>query len=216
MIIFYRAGQLKGFAPFSYLNHSFILSLNVKVCIRFIVFLQISLCFFICQELCWMRGLCISFTSSCFLFPVGGERKKFEDWGGGLKIFKNDGGRGYFCWGVNTPLHAMIYIYILYYIMLIIQITYCFGPFCSEKLDIIFSTLFLSSLNRKATLLVFNNLLRQLTIPCKQYELLANVTVSRSAVNMQNRILVWVNNSYHLFGKVLVFALVKNRHWCLG
>ena len=32
-------------APFSYLNHSFILSLNVKVCTRFIVFLQISLCF---------------------------------------------------------------------------------------------------------------------------------------------------------------------------
>ena len=36
---------LKRFAPFSYLNHSFILSLNVKVCIRFIVFLQISICF---------------------------------------------------------------------------------------------------------------------------------------------------------------------------
>ena len=41
---------LKRFALFSYLNHSFILSLNVKVCIRFIVFLEISLCqFFICQ-----------------------------------------------------------------------------------------------------------------------------------------------------------------------
>ena len=38
-------GLLKRFALFSYLNHSFTLSLNVKVCIRFIVFLRISLCF---------------------------------------------------------------------------------------------------------------------------------------------------------------------------
>ena len=150
MIIFYRDGQLKGFAPFSYLNHSFILSLNVKVCIRFIVFLQISLCFFICQELCWMRGLCISFTSSCFLFPVGGERKMFEDWGGGLKNFRNDG-EGVLLLGSQYPI-ACHDIYILYYIMLIIQITYCFGPSCSGKLDFFFSTLFLSSLNRKATL----------------------------------------------------------------
>ena len=43
MISVYRADQLKRFAPFSYLNHSFILSLNVKVCIRFMVFLQIPL-----------------------------------------------------------------------------------------------------------------------------------------------------------------------------
>ena len=75
-------GLLKRFAPFSYLNHSFISSLNVNACIRFIIFLKISLCFFICQELCWMRGLCISFTSTCFLFPVVGGSKKFEDWGG--------------------------------------------------------------------------------------------------------------------------------------
>ena len=34
-----RADQLKRFAPFSYLNHSFISSLNVKVCIRFIVYI---------------------------------------------------------------------------------------------------------------------------------------------------------------------------------
>ena len=74
MISVYRADQLKRFAPFSYLNHSFILSLNVKVCIRFIVFLQISISFFICQKLCWMRVLCISFASSCFLFP-GGRRE---------------------------------------------------------------------------------------------------------------------------------------------
>ena len=39
-------GLLKRSAPFSYLNHSFILSLNGKVCIRFL-FLQISLCFFL-------------------------------------------------------------------------------------------------------------------------------------------------------------------------
>ena len=77
-----REGLLERFAPFSYFSHSFILSLNVKICIRFIVFLQISVCFFICQELCWVRGLCISVTSSCFLFPVRGGNKKFEDCGG--------------------------------------------------------------------------------------------------------------------------------------
>ena len=74
---------------------------------RFIVFLQISLCFFICQELCWMRGLCISFTSSCFMFFVssqrGGRSKKFQNQEGhrfrGILLL---GGRG-----VSTPLHAM-------------------------------------------------------------------------------------------------------------
>ena len=160
MIIFYRAGQLKGFAPFSYLNHSFILSLNVKVCIRFTVFFLHSFCFFIFQELCWMRGLCISLTSSCFLFPVGGERKKFEDWGGGLKNFRNARGEVLLLES-QYPIAChdiYIYIYILYYIMLIIQITFklqitnCFGLSCSGKLDFFFSTLFLSSLNRRATL----------------------------------------------------------------
>ena len=38
-------GFVEEVAPFSYLNNSFILSLNVKVYIRFIVFIQISLCF---------------------------------------------------------------------------------------------------------------------------------------------------------------------------
>ena len=37
-----------------------------------------------------MRGLYISFTSSCFLFPVGGGSKKFDDWG--LKNFRAGGG----------------------------------------------------------------------------------------------------------------------------
>ena len=49
-------------------------------------YLQISLCFFICQELCWMRGLWINFTSSCFLFPVRGGVKSLRT--GGLKNFK--------------------------------------------------------------------------------------------------------------------------------
>ena len=84
MVSVHRADQLRRLAPFSYLNHSFILSLNVKVCIRFIAFLQILLCFFIYQELCWMKGLCMSFTSSCFLFPVRGE--------GGGKSLRTGGG----------------------------------------------------------------------------------------------------------------------------
>ena len=92
---------MKKFAPFSYLNHSFILSLNVKVCVRFIVFLQIWLCFFTCQELCWMRGLCISFTSTCFLFPIRGEVKSLRTRGGGCQKLSGLRGlpicvRGYF------------------------------------------------------------------------------------------------------------------------
>ena len=59
MITVHKADQLKRFAPFLYLSHSFILSVNVKVCITFIVLLQISLCFFLCQESYWMRGVCI-------------------------------------------------------------------------------------------------------------------------------------------------------------
>ena len=48
-------------------------------------FLRFHFVLFICQELCWMRGLYISFTSE-------GGSKKFEDWkwgggGGGKKIF---------------------------------------------------------------------------------------------------------------------------------
>ena len=88
------------------------------------------------------------------------------------------------------------------------------------KLELFFSTL---SLYLRRTgkqhwagsflVLVFNNLLQQLTILCKQYELLSNVTSSRSDVNIQNRILMWANNSYHnyhIFGKIWIFALVKN------
>ena len=48
-------------------------------------FLRFHFVLFICQELCWMRGLYISFTSE-------GGSKKFEDWkwgggGGGGKNF---------------------------------------------------------------------------------------------------------------------------------
>ena len=54
--------------------------------IWFIVFFQISLSFFICQELCWMRGLCISFTSLCFLLTVGGGLKCLRTGGEPVKI----------------------------------------------------------------------------------------------------------------------------------
>ena len=57
-----------------------------------------------------MRDLCISFISSCFLFPVGRGSKKSEDWGEGAKNFRTGGVTnlgGYFCWGVSNPLHAM-------------------------------------------------------------------------------------------------------------
>ena len=98
MISVYRTDQSRRFAPLSYLNYSYILSLNVKFCsrFRFIVFLQISLYFFICQELFWMRGLCISFTSPFFLFPVGGGVKGLRT--GKIKILQGE--------GFSTPLYA--------------------------------------------------------------------------------------------------------------
>ena len=52
-------------------------------------------------------------------FSVGGGSKKFEDWGGGGegKNFRTGWGftdlGGYFCWGVSTPLHAMIYLVLI-------------------------------------------------------------------------------------------------------
>ena len=45
-------------------------------------FFRFQFVFFICQELSWIIGLCINFTSPCFLFPVGGGGKKFGDWRG--------------------------------------------------------------------------------------------------------------------------------------
>ena len=67
-----------------------------------------------------MRVMLHLLTSSCFLFPVGGGSKKFNDWGcGGVKKFRTRGG-GYqfggggginfvgWGWGVSTPLHAML------------------------------------------------------------------------------------------------------------
>ena len=87
-------GRFEEFASFSYLNHSFIVSLNVKVSIRLIVFLQIYLFFFFYfYVLCFLffyfffllfmldERFVHSFTS-CFLFPVRRGSKKFEDWGG--------------------------------------------------------------------------------------------------------------------------------------
>ena len=55
-----------------------------------------------------MRGLCISFTSSCFLFPIGGGAEKVLEMGvGGVKIlglgeitdFRFGGGELLLLWG---------------------------------------------------------------------------------------------------------------------
>ena len=59
-----------------------------------------------------MRGLCVSFTCSWFLFPVGGGGSKtFEDWDGGLKNFRTVGvtdlGRGTLVGRISNPLHVM-------------------------------------------------------------------------------------------------------------
>ena len=77
---------LKRFAAFSYLisylNHSFISSLNVKVCIRFIVFLQISLCLFVKSYVGWEVCALASHVNVFCFQSRGGKSKKFEDWGG--------------------------------------------------------------------------------------------------------------------------------------
>ena len=59
--------------------------------IRFNLFLQISFFLFV-DSLCWVRGLCISFTSSCFLFPVGR--------GGGCGKFETRGLDNFRTWGL--------------------------------------------------------------------------------------------------------------------
>ena len=66
------------------------------------------------------------FTSSCFLFPVGGWSNKFEDWEGGYQFGKGGGGRGIFagehqypillltfnmkvCWSYSVVIFSMIF-----------------------------------------------------------------------------------------------------------
>ena len=130
----------------------------------------------------------------------------------------------YMCIYIHIYIYNIIYIYIYIYYMHIYWWKYKLLAVLTRpspaKLELFFSTL---SLYLRWTgkqhwagsflVLVFNNLLQQLTISCKQYELLGNVTFSRSDVNIQNRTLMWVNNSYHnyhLFGKFWIFVLVKN------
>ena len=72
---------------------------------------------YIYQELCWMRGLCISFP--CFLFPVGGGVKGLRTRGlknfrtGRVTDLRGGGGGGFFAEGggrVGTPLDAMVFL----------------------------------------------------------------------------------------------------------
>ena len=81
MISVYRADQLKRFAPFSYLNHSFILSLNVKVCIRFMVFLQIPLFLYLSRVMLDERFVHQLHIFMFFCFQSEGGVKNFQDWG---------------------------------------------------------------------------------------------------------------------------------------
>ena len=90
MISVYRADQLKRFAPFSYLNHSFILSLNVKVCIRFIVFCissNFNLLFYLSRVMLDERFLHQLYISMFFCFHLGVNclRMGAEGGGGGVQ-----------------------------------------------------------------------------------------------------------------------------------
>ena len=119
MINVYRADQLKRCgAPFSLWNHSFTFSLNVKVCIRFTVFLQISLCFFYLSRVVLDERFV--YWLHIFMFFVSSWRggKKFEEWGKGIKKIRIGGGGvgGLLLLGggISTPLHATIFHQNLY------------------------------------------------------------------------------------------------------
>ena len=80
----------------------------LRFALGFQYFFQISLYFFICQKLCWMRDLCISFKS-CFLFPVGRGCNFF--WGGRDGVFLLGGsGVG---WGGESVPHYMPWLWSL-------------------------------------------------------------------------------------------------------
>ena len=82
MVSVYRADQLKRFGCFSYLNHLFILSLNVKVYIRFTVFLQIPLCFFYLSRVNVGWETCaLASNLHDFCFQLEGEVKSLSTWG---------------------------------------------------------------------------------------------------------------------------------------
>ena len=77
-------GLLKRFAPFSYLDHSFILSLNVKVCIRFIAFLKISLCFLFVKCYVGWQVCALASHFHVFCFQSEGGVKSLR-----TRVFKN-------------------------------------------------------------------------------------------------------------------------------
>ena len=109
MISVYRADQLKRFATFSYLKHSFILSLNVKVCIRFTAFLQISLTFLFLKSYVGWEICALASHLHVFCFQLEGGVKSLRTGGGGLKNlglggYYFGGGGGIFVVGASTPI----------------------------------------------------------------------------------------------------------------
>ena len=112
MISVCRADQLKRFAPFSLLNQSFIFSLNVKVCISFVVFLQISVFFlfvksYVGWEICALASRLHVFVS------IGGESKKKNFRTGEVTDLREV----IFAGRVSTPLHAMCLDYMYMYVI---------------------------------------------------------------------------------------------------
>ena len=68
----------------SYLNHSFKLSLNVKVCIRFITFLKISLCFLFVKCYVGWQVCALASHFHVFCFQLEGGVKSLR-----TRVFKN-------------------------------------------------------------------------------------------------------------------------------
>ena len=86
MISTYRADQLKRFVPFSYLNHSVIELRFILGLLHFFRFHFVFFSLLTVMLVCWLRGLCISFTSC--LLPVKGGRVKSLRSGGVKKLYE--------------------------------------------------------------------------------------------------------------------------------
>ena len=90
MISVYRTDQMKRFAP-SYLNHSFISSLNVKVCICFVVCSDFTFVLFFGLEV-FVLGLCLCLCNVfCYQSEGGVKSLRTGGGGGGVKNFRTGG-----------------------------------------------------------------------------------------------------------------------------
>ena len=101
MISIYRADQLKRFAPFAYLNHSFILNLNGWYQV-YCISSDFTLIFYLSRVMLDEKFVNQLHFFTFFVSSRRGRVNGGRTWGRGVKNFRT-GGR------VSTPLHAMCF-----------------------------------------------------------------------------------------------------------